>query len=217
VIIVFLGPPGSGKGTQAKLLGSSNGFYHFDTGSLLRAETATGSELGRRIADYTEAGKLVPLNVIEDLLAKFLKEERRPNIMFDGFPRNLAQAQVLMDQLDDNDRSLSSVIYLDMEQDALLNRIANRRCCKNCGSIYNIATNPPTGPCSAGYPACELTQRKDDQPEIFKQRLEVYLTETMPVLDFFRSRDLLREVDGNRPITAVQDSILEMLSLPVAQ
>jgi adenylate kinase len=213
VIIVFLGPPGSGKGTQAKKLQTEQHFFHFDTGSHLRREAASGSELGERIASYINAGNLVPLEVIKDLIGKFLSETSEPRIMFDGFPRNLDQAKVLSTGLEERGFDLTHVIYLELDQSALLQRITNRRYCEYCGSIYNIASNPPTGVCPAGHPACQLTQRKDDTPEVFKQRLKVYMSETLPVLDYFLERGSLRRIDGNQAIDKVYHDIEELLGL----
>jgi adenylate kinase len=133
--------------------------------------------------------------------------------MFDGFPRNLDQARVLSSALDTKRLGLSQVIYIELEQAALLARIANRRVCIHCGKIYNIASNPPTGPCSAGYAQCELVQRRDDSPEVFKQRLKVYMNETLPVLDYYLERGLLRRIDGDRTIEDVYSSVQEILGL----
>jgi adenylate kinase len=203
VIIVFLGPPGSGKGTQAVKLKEEEGFFHFDTGSLLRKEAASGSELGKRIATFIDAGRLVPLEVIKDLISKFLGETSESRIMFDGFPRNLDQAKVLTTGLEERGYSLSHVIYLEMDQSTLLSRITDRRYCVHCGSIYNITTRPAYGKCPAGFESCELALRKDDNPEVFKQRLKVYMSETLPVLDYFLERGLLRRINGDQPIDSV--------------
>jgi adenylate kinase len=214
VIIVFLGPPGSGKGTQAQLLEAEHGFYHFDTGSRLREEAASGSELGERIAARIHAGQLVPLEVISELISRFFDTDLPERVMFDGFPRNLDQAKVLTEALGQHGLDLTRVVYIELDQEQLLARIANRRVCEHCGTIYNIATNPPCGPCPAGFPECALTQRRDDTPEVFKQRLKVYMSETLPVLDYYLERDLLRRIDGNQPINDVYASILEILDLP---
>ena len=213
-MVVFLGPPGSGKGTQAQRLETERGFYHFDTGSRLRSEAASGSELGQRIAACIHAGNLVPLDVIRELIVQFFEGAIPERVMFDGFPRNLDQAKVLTEVLEAKGLQLSSVVYIELEQATLLARIANRRVCEYCGTIYNIATNPPSGPCSAGYAECSLTQRRDDTPEVFKQRLKVYMSETLPVLDYYLESDLLRRVDGGQSIETVYSSILDILDLP---
>lgn len=217
MIIVFLGPPGSGKGTQAKKLQTEQRFFHFDTGSHLRSEACSGSELGERIASFINAGNLVPLDVIKDLIGKFLSETSEERIMFDGFPRNLDQAKVLSTGLEERGYSLTHVVYIELEQSALLERITNRRYCENCGAIYNISTNPPHGPCPAGPPACSLTQRKDDTPEVFKQRLKVYMSETLPVLDYFLERGVLRRVNGDQPIEQVYHDVEQLLGLGHAE
>jgi len=213
VIIVFLGPPGSGKGTQAQRLETDHQFFHFDTGSRLREEAASGTELGERIASYINAGNLVPIEVIEDLITSFFAGVRADRIMFDGFPRNLEQAKVLASALASHGLELDHVIYLELEQSALLSRIENRRYCETCGTIFNTASNPHTLPCVNGRVDCVLTQRKDDNPEVFKQRLKVYMNETLPVLDYYLERDLLRRIDGSQPIESVNASMLEILDL----
>lgn len=212
MVVVFLGPPGSGKGTQAERLRDDYSFVHFDTGAALRAEAASGSSLGRRIAEIIEGGNLVPLEVIRELVVKFLAGCDADRILFDGFPRNLDQAGVLQAGLAEIGDDLDHAIYLNLGQDALLERIVNRRICKQCGTIYNLVTNPPAGdacPLDGG----ELLQRKDDTPEVFSNRLKVYMEQTVPVLDLYRGRGLLREVNGALPMEDVTQAILSIVGL----
>lgn len=213
MIIVFLGPPGSGKGTQAQMLDDEHGFYHFDTGSVLRAEVASGSELGGRIATYIDQGLLVPLEIIRELLLRFFSETKAERIMLDGFPRDLDQAKVLDEGLARLGDDLDHVFYLDVERNALLERIVNRRSCPTCGEIYNISTDPPARPGVCDKDGAALVQRKDDTAEVFTNRLQVYLEQTMPLLDYYRQRGLLRRIDGARPAEDISREIAELLGV----
>ncbi len=213
MIIVFLGPPGAGKGTQADILSERHGFLHFDTGSHLRAEIATGSELGVRIASFTNAGKLVPIEIIRDLILKFLRENISARIMFDGFPRNLEQAKVLDEALNESQQSLTSAVYLAIDEDSLIERIVNRRFCSKCGEIYNLVSKPPQAEGKCDYDGAELYQRKDDTEEVFGTRLKVYLTETVPVLDYYKQQGLLHNVDGDSGIDAVTAAVEQVLGV----
>jgi adenylate kinase len=213
MIIVFLGPPGSGKGTQAQMLDDEHGFFHFDTGSLLRTEIATGSDLGQRIGSYTNQGLLVPIEIIRELLLKFFRTTDAKRIMLDGFPRNLEQAQVLAEGLTELGDDLDHAIYLHVEQEALLERIVNRRFCPTCGAIYNIKTEPPTNPGVCDHDGTVLTQRKDDTEEVFANRLRVYFEQTAPLLDYYRQRGLLREIDGARTPEEIAGQILALLGV----
>ena len=213
MIIVFLGPPGSGKGTQAGILSREHHFRHFDAGSLLRAEVETGSELGDEIARYINQGLLVPIGIIGRITHKFLKEKQAERTMFDGFPRNLEQASLLSDSLRELEQTLNHVIYLDIHEDDLLERIVNRRVCRNCGRIYNMISNPPLEPCTQTGTECDLLQRKDDSEEVFGRRLRIYLDETVPILNYYRDAGLLRTIDADAEIEDVSARIREVLGM----
>lgn len=200
MIVVFLGPPGSGKGTQAEILREQYGFEHFDTGSRLRAEIATGSELGRRIASFTDQGQLVPLEIIQQLIPQFLRGTQSERILFDGFPRSLDQAAVLDAGLAEAGANLDFVIYFDADADRFLERIISRRSCPQCGLIYNLITDPPLLANICDNCGSELAQRKDDSAEVFSTRLKVYLGETLPLVEMYRARGLVHTVDALRGI-----------------
>ena len=212
MIIVFLGPPGSGKGTQAEILREDHGFEHFDTGSRLRAEIATGSELGQRIASFTNEGKLVPIEIIKDLIQSFIRNTDAERIMFDGFPRNKEQALVMDEALEELGDDLDYAIYLEIDEDNLLQRIINRRFDKQTGEIYNLLTSPPEKIAELEA-ADRLTQRKDDTAEVFGTRLKVYAEETVPVLDFYREKGKLFTVDGDYDIKDVAAAVRKLLGL----
>lgn len=213
MIVVFLGPPGSGKGTQADILHEQYGFYHFDTGSRLRAEIASGSELGERISQYTNAGKLVPIDIIREMIKSFFSSTNAERIMFDGYPRNLEQAQVLDESLEEHGLKLDYAIYLEIDEDSLLDRIVNRRFCPLCGDIYNLTSNPPQQEGVCDKDGTKLIQRQDDTAEVFGTRVKVYLQETMPVLDHYRQQGLLYTVDGDFDIAEVSQAIAELLGV----
>lgn len=213
MIIVFLGPPGSGKGTQAGILSRDHDFRHFDAGSLLRAEVDTGTELGQEIAGYINQGQLVPIRIIGRITHKFLKERQAARTMFDGFPRNLEQANLLACSLEELNQELNHVIYLHIDEDDLLQRIVNRRVCRACGRIYNIITNPATELCSETGQNCELYQRKDDSEEVFGRRLRIYLQETVPILNYYREVGILRTIDADADIDDVSARIRSVLGM----
>jgi adenylate kinase len=213
MIIVFLGPPGSGKGTQAEQLREQYGFEHFDTGSQLRKEADSGSDLGRRIGEFINNGNFVTIDIIQELVLKFLRETNSGQIMFDGFPRDLEQARVLDEGLAEIGRPLDCALYLEIPQDTLLERIMNRRMCPKCGTIYNIKTHAPKHDLTCDKDGEKLTQRADDTPETFKTRLANYMNKTVPVLEFYRDRETLCVVNADQPIEDVTAAIVATLGL----
>jgi adenylate kinase len=213
MIIAFLGPPGSGKGTQAKQLKERFGFYHFDTGSMLRREVASGSELGQRIAGFINKGDLVTLDIIKELVMKFLHETEAERIMFDGFPRDLEQARVFDEGLAEVGHQLDCALYLEMDGQTLESRIVNRRTCEICGTIYNMKTNPPKQDRICDRDGGRLLQREDDTPETFRRRLDNYMNKTVPVLEHYRQQGKLCMVNADQPISEVTERIVEALGL----
>ena len=195
------------------MLAADYEFLHFDTGSLLRAEVKPGSELGDEIASYINKGELVPLRIIKLLVRKFLSESAAPSILFDGFPRSLEQARVLADALGENGDRLDCAVYLTIDKGGLIERIVNRRFCSNCGAIYNLKTDPPAKPGVCDRDGGDLIQREDDTEEVLSRRLEVYLQETEPVLEYYEREGVLEKIDAEGQVKAVNAKILELLGL----
>ena len=213
MIVVFLGPPGSGKGTQADILAVRYGFYHFDTGARLRTEIASGSELGQTIASFTDNGNLVPIEVIRELVMTFMRNTDSRRIMFDGFPRNLEQARVLDEGLEELGGDLDFALYLEISEDSLIDRIVNRRFCPECGEIYNLGSRPPRQPGRCDIDGAGLYQRSDDTEEVFGNRLKVYLEQTVPVLEYYKARQRLYKIDGDQDIEQVAEAVAGLIGL----
>jgi len=202
--IVLLGPPGSGKGTQASALARRRGIAHIASGDILRGNVKEGTELGRRAAPYMERGELVPDELILDMMAERLAEpDAAEGYALDGFPRTVAQAEALDSRLLEMRQRLEAVIYLEVPETELLRRLSGRRICPNCNAIYQLATMAPKreGICDAC--GAELIQRKDEQPEVVRTRLQGYARETEPLLDYYRRTRLLHEVDGTIGVRSV--------------
>lgn len=201
---VFLGPPGAGKGTQAARLASSRQAAHIATGDLFRAAVAEGSELGRKVKEYLSAGKLVPDDLVIDLVDWRL---RRPDaekfFVLDGFPRTVPQAEALDRLLGDRGLALSVVISFEVADEVLVERAAGRLICRGCGVPYNAASAPPksAGICDkCGQP---LYRRDDDRPEVVSERLRVYRQQTEPLISYYQEKSLLHPLNADRPIEQV--------------
>lgn len=202
--LVLLGPVGSGKGTQARLIAAKYGVPHVASGDLLRQHRRAGTDLGRQAQDYMDRGDLVP----DDLVISMIVERmRRPDaghgVLLDGFPRTVAQAEALDEELSGEGRELKLAIHLNVPTAQLLARAAERWTCRDCGATYNLRTNPPERPGVCDACGGELYQREDDQPRVVAGRIEVYVRDTVPVVDYYRRRGILVEVDGTREIRDV--------------
>ena len=190
--IVFLGPPGAGKGTQAAGLARELGIPHLSTGDLLRAAVAAGSPLGTEADGYMRAGKLVP----DELVLKILEErltrpDAKTGFLLDGYPRNLAQGETLARRT-----PVDAVVSFEVPADELVRRLSERRTCPKCQSVYHLTFQPPKMAGRCDHDGAELVQRPDDRPEAVQNRLKVYADQTAPLLDFYRQRGLLRPVDA---------------------
>jgi adenylate kinase len=195
--IVLLGPPGSGKGTQASALHQRWGIPHIASGDLLRAHVRDGTPLGRRAKPYMDRGDLVPDDLILDMMAERLAEaDAAKGYVLDGFPRTLAQGEALDRRLRSLEQDLDAAVYLDVPEQEILRRLAGRRTCPTCNAVYHSDTMPPQreGICDrCGTP---LVQRDDEKPDVIRKRLGVYAEQTEPLLNYYRSKDLLRPIDG---------------------
>ncbi|MCS6797029.1 MAG: adenylate kinase [Myxococcota bacterium] len=211
--VVLFGPPGAGKGTQARLLAARLGVPQIATGDMMRAERASGSELGRRFDAYMGRGLLVPDELVLELLEERLRRpDARAGAIFDGFPRTVAQAEALDALLARLGRRLAAVVSLDVGLDAIVERAAGRRVCEACGQTYHVRYNPPpsTGRCGA-CGADRLVRRDDDAEPVVRRRYEEYVAKTEPVLAYYEARGLLRRVDGTGSVDVVTRSIGEVI------
>jgi adenylate kinase len=211
--IVLLGPPGSGKGTQAKRIEQAHGVTQLSTGDMLRAATASGTELGMRVKSIMDSGQLVPDDIIIDMISDRIGQpDCRNGFILDGFPRTLPQAQALDDMLARRGLRLDHVIEFEVDEPALIDRLAGRFSCQQCGASYHERDNRPKvdGVCDV-CGSCEFACRADDRPETVKARLEVYHRQTAPILPYYRDRGILRPVDGMAEIDAVTREIEEIL------
>ena len=207
--VVLLGAPGAGKGTQAELLAEHLHVPHVATGDLFREALRGDTPLGRQARAYMDRGELVPDSVT---IAMVRERMRAPDTVqgaiFDGFPRTVEQAQALDGILAERGQRVDIAIYIDVRPEVLLERLSGRWICRDCGGVYHTLSNPSlvSGICNAcGGP---LYQRPDDRPEVQRHRIEVYLEQTAPLIEFYRERGLLAEVNGERDIAQVQEELL---------
>jgi adenylate kinase len=198
--LILLGPPGAGKGTQAERLREDFGLPHISTGDMLRAEVAAGSELGLAAKRYMDAGELVPDEVIVGMIAKRVREaDAADGFLLDGFPRNAEQAAALAAGLEDLGRRLSAALLIEVPDDELVRRLAGRRVCvKNPSHIYHVEFDPPKHEGICDQDGSRLMQRDDDKEETIRRRLEVYHSQTEPLIAHYDAAGLLRRFDGTR-------------------
>jgi adenylate kinase len=197
--IVFLGPPGAGKGTQAAVVARELSIPHLSTGDLLRAAVAAKTPLGLAAEAHIRAGRLVPDSLVLEILGERLaRPDAAAGFLLDGFPRNLAQAEAL-----DRRSPLDVVVAFELPGDLLMNRLTGRRLCPQCHSVYNVVTQPPKVADRCDLDGSLLVQRPDDRPEAVGTRLEVYRTETEPLLQYYRAQGILRPIDATGTPAAV--------------
>jgi adenylate kinase len=212
--LILLGPPGSGKGTQAKLLSRDHDLEHISTGDLLRAAKDQGTPLGLRARTYMDAGQLVPDELVNDLVAERFRRAGRPErFVMDGYPRTLAQAASFDALLHEEMLDLDAVVLLRVDDEEIVRRISGRRVCPNpaCKATYHVGNNPPKVPGVCDLCGHPLVQRSDDRPETVRARLVVYHKDTVELIPHYRAQGLLREVQGEGEIKAVYDNILKVL------
>ena len=206
--IVLLGAPGAGKGTQAQKLVAEFGLAHISTGDLLRAAIKDGSKLGKKAKSYMDEGKLVPDDLVIDLVKERLEaDDAQKGFILDGFPRNTAQAVTLDSELAEMGRTLDAALLVSVEPDVIVVRLSSRRTCRSCG--YTAPAGVDTCPRCGG----EMYQRDDDKPETIQHRLDVYQNQTAPLVEYYRGHSILKEVDGDRPVDEVYADVKVLLGL----
>jgi adenylate kinase len=213
--VVLLGPPGAGKGTQAKLLREKYEACQISTGDILRKAVADQSQLGKEASAYITRGDLVPDSVIVKLVAERLKErDCTQGFILDGFPRTIPQAQSLEEILRKMGLGLQAVLLIQVPHTIIVERLAGRRTCKDCGALYHLKFNPSASESVCDRCGGELLQRDDDREETISARLKVYDKQTAPLVDYYRQRGILREIDGVGNVEDIQNRVLKALGDP---
>jgi len=209
--IIFIGPPGSGKGTQAKRIAAEHGIPHISTGDILREAVAEGTELGKKAAPIMASGGLVPDDLMIGIINERLgKADARKGFILDGFPRTVVQAEKL-DGIVGNGTEKLRVVQLLVPDEAIVKRIALRRSCPQCGAIYHLENQPPANDNVCDKDGAELVARPDDTEAAVRKRLEAFHRQTMPVTSFYKTKSWLREVDGTGPVDQVFERIQRSL------
>jgi adenylate kinase len=209
--VVFLGPPGAGKGTQAVDLALEFGIAHISTGDMLRGEIKAGSALGKLAQSYIDDGNLVPDEVAVDIIRHRLKKDDAENgYILDGFPRTVPQAEMLAEMLKDMGTALDRAIYLEASEKVIISRLSGRRICRECGKIYHTVNMPSRSPGICDVCGGETYQRPDDQPDAIRQRFKVYREKTADLIQWYADRDLLTRVAAD---IAREDTYKELSEL----
>ena len=210
--MVFLGAPGAGKGTQARLISESQGIPQISTGDILRAAVREGTPLGREAQGYMDRGELVPDSVMVGLIRERLGCEDCANgFILDGFPRTLDQAGALDTLLGELNKPLTHVFDVEVPREELLKRLTGRRVCRNCSASFHVEFNPPKTEGVCDHCGGELYQRADDNAQTVRKRLDVYVEQTRPLTEYYREQGLLKTIDGTRAIGEIQQELAEKL------
>ncbi len=209
--IILLGPPGAGKGTQAKFIAQKLAIPQISTGDILRENVKNNTELGKKAKEFINKGTLVPDTIMIELVKNRVKEEDCKNgYILDGFPRTIAQAEGLEKAL--GEEKIDAVLFVNVSDVVIIERLSLRRICKNCGAIYHLKYNPPQKDGECDKCGGELYQRDDDKEETIKNRLKVYREQTEPLVDYYRKKDILFEIDGEKSVEEVNKEISEILN-----
>jgi len=211
--IIFLGPPGAGKGTQAKLVAERFHIPHISTGDMLREAVTNGSELGKKVKNIMESGELVPDDLMVDIVKERIgRADCKKGFILDGFPRTIVQANALDEVLKGMNKEIEGTVYFKIEEEEVVKRISARRVCSKCGAVYNLVYSPPkvNGICDkCGAP---IYQRDDDKEETVRKRYSVYIEKTVNLLDFYKKQGKLFEVDASKDIEKVKSKVGEIMA-----
>ena len=210
--IVLLGPPGAGKGTQAKSISTKYSIPHISTGDIFRKNISENTPLGVEAKSYMDAGQLVPdevtINMVKDRL---VQDDCKNGYLLDGFPRTVEQAEALQEFLSARGEKLDTALLIDVQKEFILERMTGRRVCPSCGASYHIKFNPTKTAGKCDLCGADVIQRKDDTEETVKERLDVYESQTQPLINFYKDKDMLSVVDGTQEINQVFESICKLL------
>lgn len=210
--IIFLGAPGAGKGTQAAVVAEELKLAHIASGDLFRRALEQGTELGMQAKSYMETGRLVPSEItIQMILERISAPDCAVGVIFDGFPRNLQQAEALDKALGEQGKAIDKVVYIKVSEEELVSRLSGRWICRSCQTPYHIVNSPPLVQGKCDKCGGELYQRADDTVETVKKRLEVYFAETVPLADYYARACKLLEVDGQGSVDEVKGRIVVAL------
>ena len=213
-VVLLLGAPGAGKGTQARFLAERLGAAHVASGDLLRAHRQAGTPLGKQAKAYMDRGDLVPDDlVIEMILDRLAQPDAAGGALLDGFPRTLAQAEALEKRLAERGGGVHAAVYIDVHMQVLVDRLAGRWLCRVCQASYHELFKPPVVRGVCDEDGGELYQRPDDRREVVSNRVAVYLRDTLPVVEHYERRGLLRRIDGDQPIETVREALAAALGL----
>lgn len=211
--IVMLGAPGAGKGTQAKKIAEKYNLPHISTGDIFRANINLGTTLGEKAKSYMDQGLLVPDELtLELIMDRFTAKDCENGYVLDGFPRTYAQAEALTASLAENGEKIDFAIDVEVPDDKIVSRMGGRRACKACGGTFHIKYNPPKTEGVCDLCGGALTTREDDMPETVQKRLDVYHTQTQPLIDYYTNEGILKSVDGTQDVDKVFEDILEILA-----
>lgn len=210
--IIMLGPPGAGKGTQAKFISGKFSLPHISTGDMLRDEMEKKTDLGKRVEEIINAGKLVEDDLMVAIIKKRLsRSDTESGFILDGFPRTVSQAQSLDEILKSMGKRIEFVLYVEVPEDVVVKRLSSRRVCPKCGRAYNTISNPPRDDNLCDVCHVSLIIRRDDKPETVRNRYRVYLDLTLPVIEYYRKQNVLFTIDGTLPVEKVKDMVLNIL------
>jgi adenylate kinase len=211
MIVLFLGPPGAGKGTQAHRIVEEFDLKHVSSGDLLRAERAGGSDLGDKVAGCMDAGQLVPDEMITEVILAYLAKDTKSRVLLDGFPRTVNQAECLATSLAQAGRQVNIVVELTASDDSLVDRIVGRRVCPECNAVYHMVAHPPKAEGVCDQCGTALMQRPDDTEPVIRDRLKAYHEQTKPLSDWYDRAGLLSKVNGNLSVDAVTDQVRKVM------